>query len=160
MRFALIILAIAVLCAPAAASDLIPTVTNPGFEAQTAGWGWQVMGGAQASYEVTTVYPHSGKYCMAFNNNSGIGANVYGRMATGVNVIPSTKYELSCWVRGVDVADGAGSSHMTDWQSYTLDVPDRHIRLAEDLDRANDESRPARHQHRNQPHQQVQATRD
>lgn len=123
MRSVSIILAILALCVSSVASDLVSTVSNPGFEDQTAGWGWQVMGGVQASFNVVTVNPHSGKYCIAFYNNSGIGPNVYGRLSTNVTVIPSTQYELSCWVRGVDVGSGAGSSHMTDWQSYTLTFP-------------------------------------
>ena len=123
MKSALIVLVIAMLCAPAAALDLVPAVTDPGFEKDAAGWGWQVIGGAQVSYELVTNNPHSGKRCVVFHNNSGIGPNVYGRFATGVNVIPSARYELSCWVRGEDVAGGAGSSHITDWSTYMLDFP-------------------------------------
>jgi len=122
MRFGLTILAVAVLCASAAASDLVPTIADPGFENGAAGWGWQVMG-AQASYELSTANPHSGKHCLVFHSNSGIAPNVYGRLSTTVNVIPSARYELSCWARGEDVGSGAGSTHITDWSSYMLDLP-------------------------------------
>jgi len=123
MKYALVVLAIAILRAPAAAGSLVPTIADPGFENGAAGWGWQVVGGAQASYEITTADPHSGKHCLVFHSNSGIAPNVYGRLVTGVNVIPSTKYELSCWVRGEDVAAGAGSSHFGDWVAYMMDLP-------------------------------------
>ncbi len=123
MRYVLALAAILAICIPTAASDLIPSVTNPGFEDGTAAWAWQVIGGTQASFAVSTSNPHSGKSCLVFSNNSGIAANVYGRFSTNVNVIPSAKYELSCWVRGVEVGSGAGSSHLTDWQSYMLDFP-------------------------------------
>jgi hypothetical protein len=123
MRSVLILMLIAALCAPAAALDLVPAVTNPGFEQDTAGWSWNAIGGAQVSFEIVTTNPHSGKHCLVFHNNSGIAPNVYGRFATNVSVMPSAKYELSCWVRGEDVAEGAGSSHITDWNSYMLTFP-------------------------------------
>ena len=113
----------AVLCTSAAASNLVPTIADSGFENNAAGWGWQVIGGAQVSYELSTSNTHSGKYCIVFHSNSGIAPNVYGRLATGVTVVPSASYELSCWVRGEDVGAGAGSSHITDWNSYVLDLP-------------------------------------
>jgi len=107
----------------AAASDLVPVIANSGFEDGTAYWAWQVIGGAQVSFDVDKKDPHSGKQCIVFKNNSGLSPNVYGRFYAGVNVIPYTKYKLSCWVRGEDVAGGAGSSHVTDWNSYMLDFP-------------------------------------
>ena len=123
MRFALVILILAAMCVSAAASDLVPTVPDSGFENNAAGWGWQTYSGAQAFYEVSTVNPHSGKHCVVFSSNFDTSPNVYGRLATGVNVLPSTKYELNCWVRGEDVKDSAGSSHITDWLTYTLTLP-------------------------------------
>lgn len=123
MRFLSTMLLILALCASAGAAGFVPTVTNPGFEDGTAGWGWQAMNGVQASFAIDTTNPHSGKQCLVFSNASGVAPNVYGRLTTWVDVIPSASYELSCWVRGEDVAEGAGSSHMTDWNSYMLEFP-------------------------------------
>lgn len=123
MRFLLVIILMLVVCASAGAAGFIPTVTNPGFEDGTAGWGWQVINGAQASFELDTKNPHSGKQCLVFTSASGIAPNVYGRFSTGVSVVASASYELSCWVRGEDVGEGAGSSHITDWNSYMLTFP-------------------------------------
>ncbi len=123
MRLAAAIILAVVVCGAAGASDLVPTVTNSGFEEGAAGWNWQVMGGAQASFEISAGNPHTGKYCVVFHNGSGLAPNVYGRFSTGVSVIPSAEYELSCWVRGEDVGAGPGSSHLTDWNSYMLDLP-------------------------------------
>ncbi len=122
MRPVLILLALALLWAPAAASDLVPTVPDSGFESNAAGWSWYTMGGAQVSYSFDSKNPHSGKSCIVFSNNSGIAPNVYGRLYTNVSVLPSTRYELSCWARGEDVGEG-GATHFTDWNCYTLDLP-------------------------------------
>ncbi len=35
-------------------------------------------------------------------------------------VLLDTEYELSVWVRGTDVAGENGSSHVTDWSTYSL----------------------------------------
>lgn len=123
MRFLGAIILSTIVCTSCAASSLVPTITNPGFEDGTSGWGWQVIGGAQVSFEISTENPHTGKKCVVFHNDSGLAPNVYGRFSTGVNVVPSARYELSCWVRGEDVAGGPGSSHLTDWNAYMLDLP-------------------------------------
>lgn len=123
MRFLSVIIVVLIACTSAGAVSFIPTVTNPGFEDGTAGWSWQVINGCQVSYALDTVNPHSGKQCLVFTSASGVAPNVYGRFATGISVVPTATYELSCWVRGEDVAEGAGSSHMTDWNSYQLDFP-------------------------------------
>jgi len=123
MRLAFIVFIAAILCASAGASDLVPTVPNSGFEDGTAGWGWQVMGGAQCYFEISIANAHAGRNCLVFHSGTGLAPNVYGRLATSVNVIPSARYELSCWVRGEDVAGGPGSSHLTDWNAYMLDLP-------------------------------------
>lgn len=123
MRFVAVIIISAICSASCAASNLVPTIANSGFEDGTAYWGWQVIGGAQVSFEISTVNPYSGKKCVVFHNDSGIAPNVYGRLSTSVNVVPSARYELSCWVRGEDVAGGPGSSHLTDWNAYMLDLP-------------------------------------
>ena len=123
MRFVLITLAVAALCASAVASDLVPKVPNSGFENSTTGWGWTSFSAARVSFEIVKKNPHSGKYCMVFQNESPISPNVYGRLATTVNVLPETKYELSCWVRAEDAGKQPGSFHFTDWNTYQLDIP-------------------------------------
>ena len=123
MRFLSVIIGMLVVCVSAGAAGFIPTVTNPGFEDGTTGWSWQVSNGAQVSFELDTKSPHSGKQCLVFTSASGIAPHVYGRFSTWVNVVPSASYELSCWVRGEDVGEGVGSSHITDWNSYMLDFP-------------------------------------
>jgi hypothetical protein len=108
MRFFLIAL-VAVICTSAMASSLVPTVPDSSFENGAAGWAWQVYSGAAVSYTFEKTDPHSGKQCIVFNNDSGFANNVYGRLSVNVNVIPSTRYELSCWVRGKDLSDQPGS---------------------------------------------------
>ena len=123
MRFVLVVLAVAALCASAAASDLVPTISNPGFEDGVANWVWQPYGPVQASWEISDTNPHSGKNCMLFKSSTPATPNVFGRLHTNVNVLPSTEYELSCWVRGEDVGKGPGASHITDWGVYMLPLP-------------------------------------
>ena len=123
MRTLLVLLLLALICASAAGSVLIPTVYNPGFEEETAGWGWQVFNGARVSFEIDKTDPHAGKRCVTFRNESGMSPHVYGRFSATVGVVPSTKYELSCWVRAEDASPEPASFHMTDWSSYTLNFP-------------------------------------
>ncbi len=123
MRFFAIIGLILAVCTSASAVSFIPTITNSGFEDGTAGWGWQVHNGAQVSYTLDTENPHSGKQCIVFTNNSGVTPHVYGRFSTGVSVVGSASYELSCWVRGEDVQEPGNANHITDWNSYMLAFP-------------------------------------
>jgi len=123
MRTVFVLLALTVLLGPAATAAIVPTVTDPGFENGAAGWGWQAYNGVQAFYELSTSNPHSGKYCALFKDNSGVAPNVYGRLSTTVSVLPSTKYELSCWARGEDVNGDSMPCHLTDWISYSLNLP-------------------------------------
>lgn len=123
MRFLAIMSLILAICTSAGAVSFIPTVPNPGFEEGTAGWGWQTHNGVQASYEIDTKDPHSGKQCIVFSNNSGVTPHVYGRFSTGVSVVGSASYELSCWVRGEDVQEPGNANHITDWNSYMLAFP-------------------------------------
>ena len=123
MRFAAVIALVLAALAPAGAVSFIPTVTNSSFEDGTAGWSWNVHNGARVSFEVDEKNPHSGKQCIVFTNESGVTPHVYGRFATGVSVVPSATYELSCWVRGEDVQEPAAANHITDWNSYHLSFP-------------------------------------
>ena len=107
----------------AAHASLAPQIYNPGFEESAAGWGWRIMNGCRVSYHVDTTNPHSGKRCLVFVNESGVQANVYGRLEQGVGVLPDTQYELSAWARGVDVGGAQMTSHFTDWNTYTLNLP-------------------------------------
>src|SRR5690554_4752180 len=103
MRLFITILMAVLFCASVSASGLVPTVPDSSFENDAAGWAWQVFGGAAVSFGFDKENPHSGKQCIVFNNGSPLAHNVYGRLSTNVNVIPNTRYELSCWVRGEDV---------------------------------------------------------
>lgn len=123
MQFLFIVAAIAILCVSAVASNLVTSIPNPGFENVAIGWKWDVIGNAKVSYELITDNPHSGKRCIVFHNDTGVVPNVYGRLYTGVKVIPNARYELSCWVRGEGVGDDNGCSHLTDWDAYTLNLP-------------------------------------
>jgi hypothetical protein len=123
MRYlALIVLCIA-LIAPCAASALVPTINNAGFEEvapgnDSPGWGWYTR--ADASYHSSTTNPHSGKRCLVFVDNSSLAPEVYARLYQGVGILPGIEYELSVWVRGEGVATGI---HFTDWSTYTLNLP-------------------------------------
>lgn len=123
MRPLIILFATVILCASAAASSLVPTVPNSGFESGVDGWAWYTMGGAQVGFSLDARDPHSGKSCVMFSNASGVAPNVYGRLHTNVNVLQSTRYELSCWARGEDVSGEGGATHFTDWSTYTLNLP-------------------------------------
>lgn len=100
-----------------------PVIVNSDFEDvhpgnDAPGWGWYTR--AQAWFKSTTENPHSGVRCLVFHNESGFAPEVYGRLYQTVAVYSSTEYELSLWVRGSDVASG---NHLTDWNSYTLNLP-------------------------------------
>ena len=106
------------------AALLNPPVYNPGFEEiakgnDAPGCAWQCW--AKATMRSETTNPHSGSRCMLFTNASPQAPNVYARLYQMVGVLPATKYELSLWVRGEDVAPG---SHLTDWGTYTLNLPE------------------------------------
>jgi len=123
VRIALIVASLLVFTCPSAGSSLIPVVANPGFEQvqpgnDAPGWAW--MCSAQASFHSETQDPHSGSRCVALTNGSSLAPNVYGRLYQGVGVLPHTKYELTVWVRGEDIAEG---SHFTDWSAFTLNIP-------------------------------------
>lgn len=99
---------------------LLSQVVNAGFEDATfAGWGWYTR--ARASYSSETQNPHSGFRCVVFTNESPLEPEVYGRLYQGVPVLPGIEYELSAWVWGEEVAPGI---HFTDWNSYTLNIPE------------------------------------
>lgn len=119
----LVVCACAALAAASFAASLAPAVGNSGFEDGTNGWGWMPMNGVMASYRASTENPHSGARCLVLTNESGFAPNVYGRLSQAVNVLPDTEYELSLWVRGEEVADTPGTSHLTDWHCYTLNLP-------------------------------------
>ncbi len=108
---------------PGAAAELVPTIANGGFEKGIEGWGWTAHNGARASWEISQKDPHSGDTCLVLRSESGVQPHVYGRMVAYVDTLPGTRYELSCWVRGTEVGSGAGSSHFTDWSTYTLNLP-------------------------------------
>lgn len=123
MRLAAIVLALLLAASALCASALVPSIANPGFEEKAPGndapgWGWYNR--ATASFRSETVNPHSGARCLVFTNGSDLAPEVYGRLFQNVGVMPGTKYELSVWVRGEDVA---GGQHFTDWSSYTLNLP-------------------------------------
>ncbi|MHB1461892.1 MAG: beta-galactosidase [Armatimonadota bacterium] len=101
-----------------------PMVTNAGFEEPSApntitGWSW--TSSAATTWSLSTEKAHSGKYSVKLTNNTPISPNVYGRLWQNVPVIPSAEYELSLWVAGNSVAQG---SHLTDWGTYTLGIPE------------------------------------
>ncbi len=124
MRYILTVLALAVLAGPAAASSsYIPALADPGFEANAKGWGWHIFGPFQVSYTLSSTNPHSGKTCLEFTCSTPLTPNWFGRFESYANVLPSTRYELSCWVRGEEVSGEGGSSHFTDWGGYTLNLP-------------------------------------
>lgn len=123
MRLLAVVTLVLVTCTSASAVSFIPTVPNPGFEDGTTSWSWNVHNGAQVSFEIDKKNPHSGKQCIVFTNNSGVTPHVYGRLSTGISVVPSASYELSCWVRGEDVQEPANANHITDWNSYMLALP-------------------------------------
>jgi len=100
-------------------AGVMPVIVNPGFEEGSAGWGWYTR--AKCTYGVTTKDPHSGNKCMAFHNESPLEPEVYGRLFQGIEVMPGIEYELSVWVRGSEVGNAI---HFTDWNSYTLNIPD------------------------------------
>jgi tetratricopeptide (TPR) repeat protein len=102
---------------------LNPALANPGFEEvadgnDAPGCAWYCR--AEAGFRSETSNPHSGSRCLVFTNASGLAPEVYARLYQVVHVLPGTKYELSLWVRGEDVAPG---DHLTDWASYQLDFP-------------------------------------
>ncbi len=112
------------LSAACAASTLVPEISNSGFEEGANGWGWQTYNGCNVRYRSESRDPHSGKACLAFVDESPAAPNVYGRLTTGVGVLPDTQYELSVWVRGTEVSDTGGAvPHFTDWGCYTLNLP-------------------------------------
>ncbi|MBN1899742.1 beta-galactosidase [Candidatus Sumerlaeota bacterium] len=101
-------------------TGLTSPIANAGFEdASFAGWGWYAR--ARAIYLSDTKNPHSGNRCVVFTNESPLAPEVYGRLYQGAPVLPGIEYELSAWVRGEEVASGI---HFTDWNSYTLNVPE------------------------------------
>ena len=106
-----------------AGTSVVPVITDPGFEViapNNAAPGWAWITTAQAGFYSDTTNPHSGSRCLVFTNNSQMTPQVYGRLSQTISVSPNTKYELSVWVRGEDVAQG---EHLTDWSSYTLFIP-------------------------------------
>ena len=124
MRILSLILICLALTVPSSASPLVPAIANPGFE-ETApgndapGWGWYNR--ATASFRSETQNPHSGARCLVFTNGSDLAPEVYGRLFQNVAVLPGIEYELSVWVRAEEVASAI---HFTDWNSYTLNVPE------------------------------------
>ncbi|MCC6484615.1 MAG: beta-galactosidase [Armatimonadetes bacterium] len=115
---------IAPFCVPISAAGLInPSIPNAGFENGSEGWTWVLSSGCQAGFRFDTGNPHSGKQCVVFSSNTPLIPNVYGRLSVNAEVLPSTKYELSCWVRAKDASDTGGVSHLTDWSRYTLSLP-------------------------------------
>lgn len=122
-RVFIILCVLASLACPSYATALSPAINNPGFEKGAEGWAWVVGGGCQVSFQVDTSNPHSGRQCLVFSSNSPLAPNVYGRLSSSVTVLPSTKYELSCWVRAVEASDTGGASHFTDWSTYLLNLP-------------------------------------
>lgn len=127
MRYSLLIVVLGLVLMPGMSSGVspIPQIANPGFEEFTEqnhapGWGWYVHT-AKASFRSETTNPHSGKRCLVFRNESGLAAEVYGRLFQHFGVLPGTKYELSAWVCGESVSRGI---HFTDWNCYTLNVPE------------------------------------
>lgn len=123
MKMLLILALVLAAAITAQSAELVPTIANGGFEKGIEGWGWTVYNGARASWEISQTNPHSGKNCLVLRSSSGIQPHVYGRIITYVDTLPGTRYQLSCWVRGDQVGSGAGSSHFTDWASYTLELP-------------------------------------
>ncbi|MBP6965353.1 MAG: beta-galactosidase [Armatimonadetes bacterium] len=124
MRCLVLIVLCAALITPSAASALVPTIANPGFEEvvpgnDSPGWGWYTR--AAASYHSSATDPHSGNRCLVFVNDSSLAPEVYARLYQGVGILPGIEYELSVWVRGEGVATG---THFTDWSSYQLNIPD------------------------------------
>ena len=105
-----------------AVTSLVPVIANAGFDDDAGGWSWSVNG-AKATCREVAANPHSGKRCMAFVNESGVGPNCYARLFQKVVVVPETDYELSVWVRGNDVSGEGGASHFTDWSTYSLNLP-------------------------------------
>jgi hypothetical protein len=105
---------------------VLQPVRNQGFEQTTADgkgfadWAFNISREARVSVAVD---PHGGRGHTAapvFHNESALAANVYGRFVQGVPVLPGTRYRLSCWVKGEQVAE---SNHWTDWQTYMLLLP-------------------------------------
>jgi hypothetical protein len=110
------------LLASAACAGL-PVVSNPGFEDGSAGWGWSSNPYCAATFDIRTGDVHSGSRCAVFGNKTGAAPDVYRRMAQDVTVVPNTEYELSVWIKGEDVSSKNGETHFTDWETYTLAVP-------------------------------------
>ena len=109
-----------------AASSLVPAITNAGFEEvapNDAAPGWNWLCSAQAGYRTETNNPHSGSRCLVISNQSGFQPNVYGRLRQTISVAPNTEYELSVWVRGVDVKSEGDICHFSDWGTYRLNLP-------------------------------------
>ncbi len=101
-----------------------PMLTNGGFEesspnAAIASWSWSTS--ADNTCEVSTYQPHSGRQCLKLTSRSFTTPFIYGRLVQNVPVIPSSEYELSFWVAGDTVGSG---SHLTDWGTYIVNVPD------------------------------------
>lgn len=101
-----------------------PSVPNSGFEELSApntitAWSW--TSSAATTWSLSTEKVHSGRYSVKLTNDTPISPNVYGRLWQNVPVIPSAEYELSVWVAGNSVAQG---SHLTDWGTYTLGIPE------------------------------------
>ncbi len=110
--------------APLAA--MLQSIKNGDFEELSADgkgfaqWNFGVSRNAKATLAVSTDVKHSGKYAALLHDESGLSPNVYSRTSQTVPVQPGTAYVLSAWVKGEKVGEG---SHVTDWKSYTLNIP-------------------------------------
>lgn len=94
---------------------------NGGFEDDFSGWFWVVHNGAQATAWIDTTNPYAGSKCVSFSNQTPLAPHVYGTLARwDGGLVPNAQYELSVWVRGVNVAE---HSHLTDWNYYLLPIP-------------------------------------
>jgi hypothetical protein len=107
----------------AAHASLAPAIANSGFEQPDAGWGWQAFNGCRSSIRYETANSHSGRYCLVLTDETGYAPNVYGRLSQDVAVVPDTQYQLSVWARGEAVEGSPGPSHLSDWNTYTLNLP-------------------------------------